>query len=66
VVRAHPTVPHQEISPPLQHLVDKPDVFAPLKIQKALQNGFAYGRSSSKKRSLVCAQGQLQIQGYKS
>ena len=37
MVRVHPTVPLHQISPPLQHLVDKPDGFAPSKIQKALQ-----------------------------
>jgi len=37
VVRAHPTVPPLRISPLSQQLTDRPDVFAPPKIQKALQ-----------------------------
>jgi hypothetical protein len=37
VVRAHPTVPPLRITPHSQHLIDRPDVFAPPKIQKALQ-----------------------------
>jgi integrase len=37
VVRAHPTVPQRKISLWFQHHVDRPDVFAPAKIQKAQQ-----------------------------
>ena len=37
MVRAHPTVPERLIAPQSQHLTDKPDVFAPSEIQKALQ-----------------------------
>ena len=37
MVQVHPTVPLQLKSLTLQHLVDKPNVFAPQKIQKALQ-----------------------------
>ena len=37
MVRVHPTVPSQLNFPPLQRLFDTPDVFAPQKIQKALQ-----------------------------
>lgn len=37
MVRAHPTVPLQLKTPHSQHLTDRPDVFAPPKIQKAIQ-----------------------------
>jgi hypothetical protein len=37
VVRAHPILPPQEILPHLQHVTDRPDVFARPKIQKALR-----------------------------
>jgi hypothetical protein len=37
VVRVHPTVPNQLNSSLVQRLFDAPDVFAPQKIQKALQ-----------------------------
>ena len=37
MVRVHPTVPNQLNSSPVQRLFDTPDVFAPQKIQKALQ-----------------------------
>ena len=37
MVRAHPTVPQRKIPLWFQHDVDRPDVFAPAKIQKAQQ-----------------------------
>ena len=37
MVRAHPTVPQQEIPLWFQQRTDRPDVFARAKIQKALQ-----------------------------
>ena len=37
MVRAHPTVPPLRITPRSQHLIDRPEGFAPPKIQKAAQ-----------------------------
>jgi integrase len=37
VVRVHPTVPQQKIPLWFQHHIDRPDLFAPAKIQKAQQ-----------------------------